>query len=162
MVLLQVVDELAAIFTGEPVPESTQTSTNTVIETEGQMPGEAGPSRLDNDPSAAGCPAADLEVALNESAPDTDYLSLDAPDISSLSLQPSFPTRSHTSTTHSPLSGPIAFSSSLQHSLFTIKQLGVDNRLIVNRKRQLKMHRVWMQGKFLKLSPQHDMDSPAA
>lgn len=39
----------------------------------------------------------------------------------------------------------------LQHPLFDIEQLGVDNRLIVNRKRQLKMHRVWMQGKFIKL-----------
>lgn len=36
----------------------------------------------------------------------------------------------------------------LAYPLFTIKQLGVDRRLIVNRKRQLKMYRVWMQGKF--------------
>ncbi|KAF8956960.1 S-adenosyl-L-methionine-dependent methyltransferase [Flammula alnicola] len=37
------------------------------------------------------------------------------------------------------------------HPLFTAEQLGVDRRLIVNRKRQLKMYRVWMQGKFRKL-----------
>ncbi|KAH9940784.1 methyltransferase [Epithele typhae] len=37
------------------------------------------------------------------------------------------------------------------HPLFAIEQLGVDRRLIVNRKRQLKMYRVWMQGKFRKL-----------
>jgi hypothetical protein len=36
----------------------------------------------------------------------------------------------------------------LPQPLFTIEQLGVDRRLIVNRKRQLKMYRVWMQGKF--------------
>ena len=36
----------------------------------------------------------------------------------------------------------------LAHPLFTITQLGVDRRLLVNRKRQLKMYRVWMQGKF--------------
>jgi tRNAThr (cytosine32-N3)-methyltransferase len=36
----------------------------------------------------------------------------------------------------------------LAHALFTITQLGVDRRLLVNRKRQLKMYRVWMQGKF--------------
>ncbi|KAF8728493.1 hypothetical protein AX14_006577 [Amanita brunnescens Koide BX004] len=35
--------------------------------------------------------------------------------------------------------------------LFTIEQLGVDRRLIVNRKRQLKMYRVWMQGKFRRI-----------
>ncbi|KAH8104110.1 methyltransferase [Cristinia sonorae] len=41
--------------------------------------------------------------------------------------------------------------SSLKHPLFSIEQLGVDRRLIVNRKRQLKMYRVWMQGKFQKI-----------
>ncbi|KII86066.1 hypothetical protein PLICRDRAFT_165735 [Plicaturopsis crispa FD-325 SS-3] len=35
--------------------------------------------------------------------------------------------------------------------LFSIEQLGVDRRLLVNRKRQLKMYRVWMQGKFRRL-----------
>lgn len=34
---------------------------------------------------------------------------------------------------------------------FTAEQLGVDRRLLVNRKRQLKMYRVWMQGKFRKV-----------
>lgn len=34
--------------------------------------------------------------------------------------------------------------------LFTTEQLGVDRRLLVNRKRQLKMYRVWMQGQFRK------------
>lgn len=38
------------------------------------------------------------------------------------------------------------------HPLFSIEQLGVDRRLIVNRKRQLKMYRVWMQGKFVKVA----------
>ncbi|KAG8927134.1 hypothetical protein FRC02_008434 [Tulasnella sp. 418] len=36
------------------------------------------------------------------------------------------------------------------HPLFTITQLGVDRRMLVNRKRQLKMYRVWMQGEFKK------------
>ncbi|KAG7445115.1 methyltransferase [Guyanagaster necrorhizus] len=35
--------------------------------------------------------------------------------------------------------------------LFATEQLGVDRRLIVNRKRQIKMYRVWMQGKFRRL-----------
>lgn len=36
------------------------------------------------------------------------------------------------------------------HPLFKTEQLRVDRRLIVNRKRQLKMYRVWMQGQFRK------------
>lgn len=37
------------------------------------------------------------------------------------------------------------------HPLFVAEQLGVDRRLLLNRKRQLKMYRVWMQGRFEKL-----------
>ncbi|KXN90683.1 tRNA(Thr) (cytosine(32)-N(3))-methyltransferase [Leucoagaricus sp. SymC.cos] len=37
-----------------------------------------------------------------------------------------------------------------QHPLFILEQLGVDRRLLVNRKRQLKMYRIWMQGQFRK------------
>ena len=37
------------------------------------------------------------------------------------------------------------------HPIFITEHLGIDRRLIVNRKRQLKMYRVWMQGKFRKL-----------
>ncbi|KAG2011935.1 actin filament binding protein [Coprinopsis cinerea AmutBmut pab1-1] len=38
-----------------------------------------------------------------------------------------------------------------RHPLFTTAQLGIDRRLLVNRKRQLKMYRVWMQGQFRKV-----------
>jgi len=41
--------------------------------------------------------------------------------------------------------------------LFAIEQLGVDRRLLVNRKRQLKMYRVWMQGKFRKLAEERSL-----
>jgi tRNAThr (cytosine32-N3)-methyltransferase len=37
------------------------------------------------------------------------------------------------------------------HPIFITEHLGIDRRLIVNRKRQLKMYRVWMQGKFRKI-----------
>lgn len=37
------------------------------------------------------------------------------------------------------------------HPIFVTEHLGIDRRLIVNRKRQLKMYRVWMQGKFRKI-----------
>ncbi|KAF8605887.1 S-adenosyl-L-methionine-dependent methyltransferase [Ceratobasidium sp. AG-I] len=39
----------------------------------------------------------------------------------------------------------------IAHPLFSIAQLGIDRRLLVNRKRQLQMYRVWMQGKFRKV-----------
>ncbi|KAK7031607.1 methyltransferase-like protein [Favolaschia claudopus] len=42
--------------------------------------------------------------------------------------------------------------------LFTANQLGVDRRLLLNRKRQVKMYRVWMQGKFRKLDNNTDPD----
>lgn len=41
----------------------------------------------------------------------------------------------------------------IAHPLFSITQLGIDRRLLVNRKRQLQMYRVWMQGKFRKVGP---------
>ena len=37
--------------------------------------------------------------------------------------------------------------------IFEIVSLGVDRRLLVNRQRQLKMYRCWMQGRFRKLTP---------
>ncbi|KDQ61936.1 hypothetical protein JAAARDRAFT_123355, partial [Jaapia argillacea MUCL 33604] len=49
---------------------------------------------------------------------------------------------------------PITLPNCPPHPLFTVEQLGVDRRLLVNRKRQLKMYRVWMQGKFRKLGMQ--------
>lgn len=36
--------------------------------------------------------------------------------------------------------------------LFAVKQLGIDRRLLVNRKKQLKMYRVWLQGEFAKVA----------
>ncbi|EJD07467.1 methyltransferase [Fomitiporia mediterranea MF3/22] len=60
------------------------------------------------------------------------------------SLSPYLPTTLHPAIHRSPPNCPT-------HPLFSIEQLGVDRRLLVNRKRQLKMYRVWMQGKFRKL-----------
>ncbi|KAL4062546.1 S-adenosyl-L-methionine-dependent methyltransferase [Scleroderma yunnanense] len=55
---------------------------------------------------------------------------------------------------HPTLLKPLA--AHVPHPLFVIDQLGVDRRLLINRKRQLKMYRVWMQGRFKK----NDSDEP--
>lgn len=43
---------------------------------------------------------------------------------------------------------------------FGIVSLGVDRRLLINRQRQLKMYRCWMQGRFRKPGSPHSNDSP--
>ena len=70
---------------------------------------------------------------------ENDGADADAP-ASSLDLLPS------ADQIHPSLRDPAALG--LSHPLFIVEQLGVDRRLLVNRKRQLKMYRVWMQGKF--------------
>ncbi|KAJ9103839.1 hypothetical protein QFC21_002301 [Naganishia friedmannii] len=42
------------------------------------------------------------------------------------------------------------------HPLFKIDQLGVDRRMLVNRKKQLRMYRIWMQVKARKVVPGED------
>lgn len=154
-------DDLCTIFTGSPTPESAEeTTTTTVVETsEGGTPGEASPSQRDDSLSAAAAsPSIDLETALDQVAADPNFGNLtfdNKPQPSQGGQQPSVADISPR-TTGPPLSASgddetTRTSPTLPHPLFSIQQLGVDNRLIVNRKRQLKMHRVWMQGKFIKL-----------
>ena len=68
--------------------------------------------------------------------------------LSSLSLEESRRSVPKTGAIHPVLTTPLGGESG--RPLFSIEQLGVDRRLIVNRKRQLKMYRVWVQGKFKK------------
>ena len=151
-----IVDDLATIFTGSPLPDTASTSTTTVAETDVETPGETTPTTLDTNRSTAASPAPYLVSSHIIEAHESDSMSATGatsdlpsprPTSSTLSSSASFPVHSQTSK-----SAPI----SLQHPLFSIEQLGVDNRLIVNRKRQLKMHRVWMQGRFVKLAMGRD------
>ena len=64
----------------------------------------------------------------------------------SLNSPPPSPDPDGADSIHPSLRDPAALG--LAHPLFAIEQLGIDRRLLVNRKRQLKMYRVWMQGKF--------------
>ncbi|KAF8517938.1 methyltransferase [Hysterangium stoloniferum] len=145
-------DDLAVIFTGSPVPdqENTNHTTTTVVETEVITPDPATPSGAGVGWERGTASPSPVSHAYPPVKEDEELAS---------SLQESFPPP------QSPHSHPLPVDAasasldpaSLQHPLFSIEQLGVDNRLIVNRKRQLKMHRVWMQGKFVKLPSKQDI-----
>lgn len=121
--MYMIADELALLFTGSPVP-STQNTTQTTEVVEDQE--SNGMTRSEAPPSPTLCGSV-TELASN-------------PESVSNTCRPSI---------HPHLSSPLAYCP--PQPLFAIEQLGVDRRLLVNRKRQLKMYRVWMQGKFRKL-----------
>ena len=118
------------LFTGSPVPKSFQTTDHETVEEENE---EAGATGAESPLSGAQTPA--------------------------VSDTPTSPTQHPSPITKATTPAPIIHPSLLNtpsdssHPLFAIEQLGVDRRLIVNRKRQIKMYRVWMQGKFCKLVP---------
>jgi tRNAThr (cytosine32-N3)-methyltransferase len=122
--MYMIADELALLFTGSPAP-SAQNTTQTTEVVEDQE--DDGMTRSEASPSPTLC------ESVTELGSNSESIS----NISRPSIHPN-------------LSSPLAYCP-LQ-PLFTIEQLGVDRRLLVNRKRQLKMYRVWMQGKFRKLA----------
>ena len=120
-------DELALLFTGSPAPPAAHGQL--------QQTHESASTQLDDENSDGkdeGDYGAEDEVASSPIPPSPD------------SPSPSGDGSVHA--IHPSLQGPNVLG--LAHPLFTITQLGVDRRLLVNRKRQLKMYRVWMQGKF--------------
>lgn len=122
-------DELALIFTGSRASPAQKTSTTTEVVDEDE----------DNEPTSLPVPS--------QTASPTSHTSADTPKSGSDTL--SLPSSGPSSEVHHNLLRPQAHC--LPHPLFTIEQLGVDRRLLVNRKRQLKMYRIWMQGKFRKV-----------
>ncbi|KAF8835980.1 methyltransferase [Paxillus ammoniavirescens] len=133
-------DELALMFTGSRA-SSSQKIVRTTEESEESQTLEDDSPPIPNSPAphtplsqpAVPSPALFSEKASNQGTP-TEILSKTTPN-------PAI---------HPNLLMPLA--NCPPHPLFTIEQLGVDRRLLVNRKRQLKMYRVWMQGKFTTLS----------
>ncbi|KAG1874381.1 S-adenosyl-L-methionine-dependent methyltransferase [Suillus subluteus] len=122
-------DELALIFTGSRASPAQKTSTMTEIVDEDE----------DNEPTSLPAPSQTASPASHTPA---DTLDLGSDDTLSL------PSSGPSSDVHHNLLRPLSHCP--PHPLFTIEQLGVDRRLLVNRKRQLKMYRIWMQGKFRK------------
>ncbi|TFL02264.1 S-adenosyl-L-methionine-dependent methyltransferase [Pterulicium gracile] len=116
-------DELALLFTGSHATKE-QTS---VVES------------VERDPAEVGDGLAD--TTMHTPGPGTP--SLESPNPSSTPAPPSLsPEPSNTITSHL---------TRFPSGQFTVDSIGVDRRLIVNRKRQIKMYRVWMQGKFIRV-----------
>ncbi|KAI0792218.1 S-adenosyl-L-methionine-dependent methyltransferase [Abortiporus biennis] len=145
-------DELALLFTGALAPSVYKQYTGKV-----QVEEEAGEG---DDDQGTGSPALDHTPGNSTPEPSTSSPLL-LPD-NSVKLEqleqkePESPSKDSPSTPDTQSIHPLlldfltGLSTHLPHPLFNIEQLGVDRRLIVNRKRQLKMYRVWMQGKFRK------------
>ncbi|OAX36307.1 methyltransferase [Rhizopogon vinicolor AM-OR11-026] len=125
-------DELALLFTGSRASPAQKTSTMTEIVDEDEDTAAPPPSHL---------PA---QVASLASHTPTEITNLGSDAL--LDLPSSSPSLPPSSDVHPNLLQPLTHCP--PHPLFKIEQLGVDRRLLVNRKRQLKMYRIWMQGKF--------------
>lgn len=132
------IDELALMFTGSKALPSQITrtlSTSIAEEDEGSelSPAESGTEQI-----------IDQSSLVENVVLDSQLSSPDHPD-----FVPTARAQSLTAWVHPNLLLPL--SGCPPHPLFTTEQLGVDRRLLVNRKRQLKMYRVWMQGKFRRI-----------
>ncbi|GAA5894088.1 hypothetical protein JCM8208_002345 [Rhodotorula glutinis] len=107
------------------------------------------------------------ELASGEVVPTSALPSLDTTLSSSRPSTPSRPTSSDAAPAPAPALAPTGAPSpaslavqrgeTLTPIRFELLKLGVDRRLLLNRKRQLKMFRVWMQGRWRK-----PLDAPAA
>ncbi|THH16692.1 hypothetical protein EW146_g3988 [Bondarzewia mesenterica] len=130
--------ELALLFSGSRAPaQQTHTTTEEIID-DADVSSDPLSTVIDS-PSTLHTPSSSSPAP---ESPRTPPLPLAA---ASPSASSSAPAAVHSSLLHMPLPH------CPEHPLFSIVQLGVDRRLIVNRKRQLKMYRVWMQGKYKKL-----------
>ena len=132
-------DDLAFLFTGSPAPPSAQVVTTTEQ--------EAVEESVDDGPLLNSGLSGTTEQVQQWS----DITAQRAHQASSSNNQLTSPGASSSSTSHPSQISRAALLADLNHPLFSLEQLGVDRRLLVNRKRQLKMYRVWMQGKFKKL-----------
>jgi tRNAThr (cytosine32-N3)-methyltransferase len=146
---IHIVDELALLFTGLPAPPTVHLEAQVARESE-SIEIDEGIGDGEDESEAVVKDESPPDVPAPPNLPSSDSPSglIPSPDESSSAI-------------HSSLRDPDALG--LAHPLFTIKQLGVDRRLLVNRKRQLKMYRVWMQGKFQRIAntlPELDKSLP--
>ena len=134
-----VLDELALLFTGAPAPTTSRTEAPIRIIEETD-------ENDDSEPQQSSTPLSPPDISEAQSSSATPLLTDIEASLSPLSADAA---QRSAGSVHPILTQPSEGNGG--HPLFSIEQLGVDRRLIVNRKRQLKMYRVWMQGKFKKL-----------
>jgi tRNAThr (cytosine32-N3)-methyltransferase len=121
-------DELALLFTGSKAPASAHTKATPSSECSTDPDGDdTSPPISDPDPGLA-TPASPIQRQEPQIHP---LLS------SSLSSDSESSRSDH--------------SAQVSHPLFSIDHLGLDRRLIVNRKRRVTMYRIWVQGSFQKV-----------
>ncbi|KAF8990673.1 methyltransferase [Cyathus striatus] len=141
-------DELAWLFTGSRVASTQKTTDTTQVMEESGDDGHA-----DNPMSDSLSPTPGINQEPGSVLPIDTVLSsastVTQDSAGTLRREEDSPTFPPSTCVHPNLLLP--FPGCPLHPLFTIEQLGVDRRLLVNRKRQLKMYRVWMQGRFRKL-----------
>ncbi|CAL1714483.1 unnamed protein product [Somion occarium] len=148
-------DELALLFTGSLAPTAVKNAPSEVkVEEEGdesETPPHTEPSTRVQSPQASETPSPRASTPITINA-ETQPSSTPPPKANGTSTS-----KTVQSTIHPILHPLLEKDTQSPHPLFSMEQLGVDRRLIVNRKRQLKMYRVWMQGKFRKLEPKADV-----
>ncbi|KAL1718142.1 S-adenosyl-L-methionine-dependent methyltransferase [Schizophyllum commune] len=151
-------DELALMFTGARLEESKKTTSKLqVVDETGDDDGADSPGAHSPTPATPSAEATTPDISSPQATAALDGPSepstLSPPHpIPATSAQPNFLTQEQPalpSQVHPNLLAPLP--GCPPQPMFDVEQLGVDRRLIVNRKRKLKMYRVWMQGKFRKL-----------
>jgi len=150
------VDELSILFTGAPAPPESYVLKSSedcdrsplIVEDDDDDDEDRSESPTAHIPSHPHAPFIDTDV-------DTDYSSqsLLVPDPDPITPAPTWRLTSSGSSTSTPPLPPVRTLSTLPNidPLFKTIQLGTDRRLLINRKRKLKMYRVWVQGNFEKL-----------